>query len=91
MRRGRRPKPPDQLTGTGARIRRLRLARGLTISQAAASAGVNASTWRGWEVDRKLDAAAEKVAGITRALGCSVEEWCFAPLGVSHHRTRNHP
>ncbi len=72
--RGRPPKKADQLTGFGARIRGRRIKRGLTIRQAAASCGVSESTWRGWEVDGKSDAAAKMLFRIAYALGYSAYE-----------------
>ena len=72
---GRTPKEPDETTFIGrvaAEIRRRRVKRKLRVEQAAAAAGVPASTWYRRENGRGL--TLESLPAIAAALGCQARD-----------------
>ena len=68
--KGRPPIPAEQLTGIGAQVRRRRLAKGLTIREAAKRAGIPESTWAFYEKGG-LESCG-RVGVVAGVLGCSV-------------------
>ena len=68
--KGRPPIPADKLTGIGARVRRHRIAKGLTIREAAARAGIPESTWAFYEKGG-LESVG-RIGVVAGVLGCQV-------------------
>ena len=68
--KGRPPFHHDKLTGIGATIRRVRMAKGLTIREAAKRAGIPESTWAFYEMGG-LESC-NRIGTVASVLGCTV-------------------